>query len=244
MKFIDILFVLSAAATANAILVSDNGNDSVQASSTSSQVPSPTNKPNPGTSGQSQQYLLYRTDPGVPKRSRKRPMDQPGPSAPKRSRKQSMNQPGPSTSNQDQQQPMDEDESGNTAPNQAVVLSEGDQKILDTMKKQLEKLEKKEKNMCQAYYDSVLHGLNQWAGLGKGKGKSKSIPRARYSPEVQKQLKEDCEEVGEVVDSIKQQVKKFMEGYGLEYKESNSDVEKSSSDVEESDSEESSSDSD
>ncbi|KAK5670965.1 hypothetical protein QVD99_002736 [Batrachochytrium dendrobatidis] len=241
MKFIDILFVLSAAATANAILVSDNGNDSAQASSTSSQVPSPTNKPNPGTSGQGQQYL-HRTGPSAPKRSRKRPISEPGPSAPKRSRKQSMNQPGPSTSNQDQQQPMDEEESGNTAPSQEAVLSEGDQKILDTMKKQLEKLEKKEKNMCQAYYNSVLRGLNQWAGLGKGKGKS--IPGVRYSPEVQKQLKEDCEEVGEVVDSIKQQVKKFMKGYGLEYEEPDSDVEKSNSDVEESDSEESSSDSD
>ncbi|EGF76437.1 hypothetical protein BATDEDRAFT_92721 [Batrachochytrium dendrobatidis JAM81] len=242
MKFIDILFALSAAATANAILVSDNSNDSVQASSTSSQVSGPTNEPEPGTSRQGQQYLLYRTDPGVPKRSRKRPVSEPGPSAPKRSRKQSTNQPGPSTSNQDQQQPMDEEESGNTAPSQEAVLSEGDQKILDTMKKQLEKLEKKEKNMCQAYYNSVLRGLNQWAGLGKGKGKS--IPGVRYSPEVQKQLKEDCEEVGEVVDSIKQQVKKFMKGYGLEYEEPDSDVEKSNSDVEESDSEESSSDSD
>ncbi|KAL5036143.1 hypothetical protein RTP6_003736 [Batrachochytrium dendrobatidis] len=241
MKFIDILFVLSAAATANAILVSDNSNDSVQASSTSSQVHSPTNKPNPGTSGQGQQYL-YRTGPSVPKRSRKRPMNQPGPSAPKRSREQSTNQPGPSTSNQDQQQPMDEEESGNTAPNQAVVLSERDQKTLDTLKQKVEKLERKKKNMCQAYYNSVLRGLNQWAGLGKGK--DKSIPGVRYSPEVQQKMKKDCEELGEVVDSIKQQVKKFMKGYGLEYEEPDSDVEKSNSDVEESDSEESSSDSD
>ncbi|KAJ1339603.1 hypothetical protein BSLG_005782 [Batrachochytrium salamandrivorans] len=124
MKFIDILFVLSAAATANAILVSDNGNDSVQASSTSSQVSGPTNEPGPSAPRQGQQYLLYRTGPNAPKRSRKRPISEPGPSAPKRSRKQSIDQPGPSTSNQGQQQPMDEEESGNTAPNQAVVLSE------------------------------------------------------------------------------------------------------------------------
>ncbi|KAJ8325342.1 hypothetical protein O5D80_006282 [Batrachochytrium dendrobatidis] len=233
MKFIDILFVLSAAATANAILVSDNGNDSVQASSTSSQVSGPTNEPEPDTSGQGQQYLLYRTDPGVPKRSRKRPISEPGPSAPKRSRKQSMNQPGPSTSNQGQQQPMDEEESGNTAPNQAVVLSERNRKTLDSLKQKLEEFKEVEKSMCRAYYDSVFHQLSQWKGLKKGKG----ISEPRCSPETQQKMRKDCEEAKRVLYSIKQRLKMFMEGYGLKYEEPDSDFE-------ESDSEESSSDSD
>ncbi|EGF81658.1 hypothetical protein BATDEDRAFT_87641 [Batrachochytrium dendrobatidis JAM81] len=162
MKFIDILFVLSAAATANAILVSDNGNDSVQASSTSSQLSGPTNEPEPGTSGQGQQYL-HRTGPSAPKRSRKRPTNQPGPSAPKRSRKQSMDQPGPSTSNQDQQQPVSEE--GMSEPS--------------------------------------------------------------HSPEAEEPLEED---------SIKQKAKKFIEEYGFEYEEPDSDSEESSSDSEEPDS--------
>ncbi|EGF80257.1 hypothetical protein BATDEDRAFT_88975 [Batrachochytrium dendrobatidis JAM81] len=232
MKFIDILFVLSAAATANAILVSDNSNDSAQASSTSSQVPGPTNKPNPGTSGQGQQYLLYRTGPSVPKRSRKRPISEPGPSAPKRSREQSTNQPGPSTSNQDQQQPMNEEESGNTAPSQEAVLSEEDQKTLDTLKQEYEEFKEVEKSMCRAYYDSVFHRLSQWAGLRKGKG----ISEPSYSPETQQKLRKDCEEAGKALESIKQRLKMFMEGYGLKYEEPDSDSEESSSEESDSDS--------
>ncbi|EGF76530.1 hypothetical protein BATDEDRAFT_92685 [Batrachochytrium dendrobatidis JAM81] len=76
MKFIDILFVLSAAATANAILVSDNGNGSVQASSTSSQVSSPTNEPGPS----------------APKRGRKQSMNQPGPSTSSQDQQQPVSQ--------------------------------------------------------------------------------------------------------------------------------------------------------
>ncbi|OAJ44637.1 hypothetical protein BDEG_27847 [Batrachochytrium dendrobatidis JEL423] len=50
MKLVDILFVLTAAATANAILIPTDNNGSPQASVTSSQVSGPTDEPNTGTS--------------------------------------------------------------------------------------------------------------------------------------------------------------------------------------------------
>ncbi|EGF78968.1 hypothetical protein BATDEDRAFT_90238 [Batrachochytrium dendrobatidis JAM81] len=57
MKLVDILLVLSAAATTNAILIPIDNNGSPQASSTSSQVSSPTNEPNPGTSDDWQRIM-------------------------------------------------------------------------------------------------------------------------------------------------------------------------------------------
>ncbi|KAK5665486.1 hypothetical protein QVD99_007834 [Batrachochytrium dendrobatidis] len=65
MKFIDILFVLSAAATANAILIPADSDGSPQASETSSQVSDPTNEPSPNTSDQSQQQPMNVVDPRV-----------------------------------------------------------------------------------------------------------------------------------------------------------------------------------
>ncbi|KAK5670190.1 hypothetical protein QVD99_003337 [Batrachochytrium dendrobatidis] len=54
MKLVDILFVLTAAATANAILIPTDNNGSPKASGTSSQVSGPTNEPNPVTSNEYQ----------------------------------------------------------------------------------------------------------------------------------------------------------------------------------------------
>ncbi|KAJ8323117.1 hypothetical protein O5D80_008175 [Batrachochytrium dendrobatidis] len=79
MKLVDILFVLTVAATANAILIPTDNNGSPQASSTSSQVSGPTNEPNPGTSNEYQQEPM---DLSLPNQSRRQPMDQPNPNTP------------------------------------------------------------------------------------------------------------------------------------------------------------------
>ncbi|KAK5670564.1 hypothetical protein QVD99_002349 [Batrachochytrium dendrobatidis] len=57
MKLVDILFVLTAAATANAILIPTDNNGSLQTSVTSSQVSVPTDEPNPGTSNDLQSIV-------------------------------------------------------------------------------------------------------------------------------------------------------------------------------------------
>ncbi|KAJ8329340.1 hypothetical protein O5D80_002473 [Batrachochytrium dendrobatidis] len=123
MKLIDILFVLTAAATANAILIPANNDGSPKASGTSSQMSGPTNEPNPeisdedwqdimgiinsSTSSQDQQPI----DVAVPSTSSQdqQPIDVAGPSTSKRGRKQqSMDQSGPSTSKRGRkQQPTD-----------------------------------------------------------------------------------------------------------------------------------------
>ncbi|KAJ8329282.1 hypothetical protein O5D80_002498 [Batrachochytrium dendrobatidis] len=76
MRLVDILFVLSVAATVNAILIPADNNDSPQASSTSSQVSGPTDEPNPGTSNEYQQEPMNLS---LLSRIRQQPMDQPNP---------------------------------------------------------------------------------------------------------------------------------------------------------------------
>ncbi|OAJ43896.1 hypothetical protein BDEG_27209 [Batrachochytrium dendrobatidis JEL423] len=120
MKLVDILFVLTAAATTNAILIPTNNNDSPKASVTSSQVSGSTNEPSPGTSDEYQQEPV---DLSLSGRIRQRPMDQPGPNIPNQGQRPTVIVAGPNilkqgrkrimdvidltTSDQDQQQPTD-----------------------------------------------------------------------------------------------------------------------------------------
>ncbi|KAJ8324265.1 hypothetical protein O5D80_007457 [Batrachochytrium dendrobatidis] len=76
MKLVDILFVLTAAAATNAILIPTGNDGSLQASSTLSQVSSPTNEPNTGTSDEYQQEPMNLS---LLSRIRQQPMDQPNP---------------------------------------------------------------------------------------------------------------------------------------------------------------------
>ncbi|EGF78807.1 hypothetical protein BATDEDRAFT_90258 [Batrachochytrium dendrobatidis JAM81] len=117
MKLVDILFVLSAAATANAILIPADNDGSPQASSTSSQVSVSTNEPNPGTSNEYQQESM---DLSIHNRIQQRPMYQPNPNTPGPNQRPTVIVFGPNvlkqgrkriidltTSDQDQQQPTD-----------------------------------------------------------------------------------------------------------------------------------------
>ncbi|KAK5669115.1 hypothetical protein QVD99_003527 [Batrachochytrium dendrobatidis] len=120
MKLVDILFVLTVAATANAILIPTDNDRSPQASGTSSQVSGPTNEPSPGTSNEYQQEPV---DLSLSGRIRQQPMDQPGLNTPTQGQRPTATITGPSTfkqgrkrimdvidlttSDQDQQQPTD-----------------------------------------------------------------------------------------------------------------------------------------
>ncbi|KAJ8325395.1 hypothetical protein O5D80_006331 [Batrachochytrium dendrobatidis] len=230
MKFIDILFVLSAAATANAILVSDNGNDSVQASSTSSQVSGPTNEPEPGTSRQGQQHLLHRTGPSAPKRIRKRirkrPSGRPGSSTLDPDHKQPMYQPGPSAPKRSRKQPMNKGESGNTVSSQAVVLSKKDQKVLNRIKKRLEELEEMEKDTTKKYCEGIAYQFKECGVLEK----EGHVHDPNYTPRTIKDSRKDYKEVRKLIVGIKEQLKTFMESRSLKYVESLSDAEEPKAD--------------
>ncbi|EGF77151.1 hypothetical protein BATDEDRAFT_92026 [Batrachochytrium dendrobatidis JAM81] len=124
MKLVDILFVLTAAAATNAILIPIDNNGSTQTSSTSSQVSGPTNEPNPGTSNEYQQDIIDATnlsifdedwqsifdpiDPSTSDQDWQQPIDQPSPSTSRRSRKRPIDEHGSSISKQDQQQSMNQ----------------------------------------------------------------------------------------------------------------------------------------
>ncbi|KAJ8330312.1 hypothetical protein O5D80_001313 [Batrachochytrium dendrobatidis] len=123
MKLVDILFVLTAAATANAILIPTDNNGSLQTSGTSSQVSGPTNEPSPGTSDEYQQDIIDATnlsifdedwqsifdpiDPSTSDQDWQKPIDQPSPSTSSQV-SGTADEHGSSISKQDQQQPIDQ----------------------------------------------------------------------------------------------------------------------------------------
>ncbi|EGF77145.1 hypothetical protein BATDEDRAFT_92093 [Batrachochytrium dendrobatidis JAM81] len=120
MKLVDILFVLSAAATVNAILPPADKYGSPQASGTFSQVSDPTNEPNPGTSDDWQEVMdainssIFDED----WRNILDPID-------------------PNTSDQDWQQPIDQPSSSTSSqvsgPNNELILEIPDQDWQDIM---------------------------------------------------------------------------------------------------------------
>ncbi|KAJ8328527.1 hypothetical protein QVD99_000050 [Batrachochytrium dendrobatidis] len=203
MKFIDIIFVLTAAATANAVLVSDNGNDLVQASSTSSQVSSPTNEPGPST----------------PKRGHKRPTNGSGSSAPKRGREQSIDVASSSASSQDQQQPMDEEKPGSTASNQMTGLIQRDQVILYGIKKRLVASKKVERKICKLYHKYKASGSKKQLALERGE----DISGSKHNPGIEKRLKEECEKAEGKVFTIRQELEVFTKKHGLKFEEPKAD---------------------
>ncbi|KAJ8330320.1 hypothetical protein O5D80_001321 [Batrachochytrium dendrobatidis] len=104
MKLVDILFVLTVAATANAILIPTDNDGSPKASVTSSQVSSPTSEPNPGTSDE------YQEDPmnlSLSGRIRQQPMDQPDPNTPNQGQRPTATVTGSSTFKQGRKRIMD-----------------------------------------------------------------------------------------------------------------------------------------
>ncbi|KAK5667727.1 hypothetical protein QVD99_005835 [Batrachochytrium dendrobatidis] len=108
MKLVDILFVLTAAATANAILIPTDNNGSPKASGTCSQVSGPTDEPSPQIPDQDWQDIMDIINSNTSNQDQHQPMDQPSPSTPKRGRKRPIDEPGSNTSKYDQQQPMDQ----------------------------------------------------------------------------------------------------------------------------------------
>ncbi|KAJ8330550.1 hypothetical protein O5D80_001527 [Batrachochytrium dendrobatidis] len=258
MKLVDILLVLSAAATANAILIPTGNDGSLQASVTSSQVSGPTNEPSPDTSneyqepmdlslsGRIRQQPMDQPNPNTPtqgqrptvivfgpstfKQGRKRiidlttsdqdqqqPTDVAGPSTAKQGRKQPIDQPSPSTSNQNQQQPMNKVEPANTASNQVTELSEEDQITFDDIKKKLEASKELRKKKLKEYYEYMALRLKQQSGLEKGE----DISGSRHDPEVERKLKQEYIEAVTRVYDIRQELKAFMDKYGLEFEEPN-----------------------
>ncbi|KAJ8329361.1 hypothetical protein O5D80_002494 [Batrachochytrium dendrobatidis] len=123
MKLVDILFVLTAAATVNAILIPTDNNGSPKASVTSSQASGPTNEPSPGTSDEYQQDIIDATnlsifdedwqsifdpiDPSTSDQDWQQPIDQPSPSTFSQV-SGTADEHGSSISKQDQQQSMDQ----------------------------------------------------------------------------------------------------------------------------------------
>ncbi|KAJ8327520.1 hypothetical protein O5D80_004900 [Batrachochytrium dendrobatidis] len=95
MKLVDILLVLTTAATANAILIPTDNDGSLQASGTSSRVSGPTNEPSSGTSNEYQEEPMDIVDPSTSRRSRKRPIDELGPSISEQDWKAIIDRPDP-----------------------------------------------------------------------------------------------------------------------------------------------------
>ncbi|KAJ8329220.1 hypothetical protein O5D80_002567 [Batrachochytrium dendrobatidis] len=156
MKLVDILFVLTAAATANAILIPTDNNDSPQASSTFSQVSGPTNEPNPQIPDEDWQEIMDIIHSNIPNQDQQQPIDElssdifnqvsgptnePIPQIPDDDWQEIMdiihsNIPGnqqystdevnSSTSNQDQQNPIDQPSQSTSNQDQQQPMNEAD----------------------------------------------------------------------------------------------------------------------
>ncbi|KAJ8330028.1 hypothetical protein O5D80_001606 [Batrachochytrium dendrobatidis] len=100
MKLVDILFVLTAAATANAILIPSDNNGSPQASGTSSQVSGPSNEPDPEILNQDWQEVMDTIDPSTLDKDWKDLFDLIDPSTSDQNQQHPIGQPGPSTSDE------------------------------------------------------------------------------------------------------------------------------------------------
>ncbi|KAJ8330554.1 hypothetical protein O5D80_001531 [Batrachochytrium dendrobatidis] len=168
-------------------------------SSTSSQISGPTNEPVAYTSNQ----------------DREEPMDTSDLSTFSQNQQHSVKS---GTSNQDKKQPIIHDRSGNTGSNQAIVLSEQDQMIFDDMKKRLVAFKEIQKKKRKEYSEYKTAGRKQQSGLEKGE----NISGSRHDPEFEKKLKQEYIEAITRVFGVQQELKAFMERYGLEFKEPNS----------------------
>ncbi|KAJ8323987.1 hypothetical protein O5D80_007208 [Batrachochytrium dendrobatidis] len=249
MKLVDILFVLTAATTANAILIPTNNNGSLQASGTSSQVSGPTDEPNPDTSNdwqsivdeldlsifsQDQQQQMDESSSGtssqvsgsinepipqIPDQDWQEIMDIIHSNIPTQDQQQSIDVVDPSTSNQDQQQPMNEADSASTSSNQMTRLNKKYQKTFDRLRKRLELSKEIRNKKRQEYHKYKALGYRKWSALAMGK----EIHGSKYNPEDEKQLKQEYVAARNRVASVRQELKKFTERHGLEFQEPNSD---------------------
>ncbi|OAJ42483.1 hypothetical protein BDEG_25935 [Batrachochytrium dendrobatidis JEL423] len=156
MKLVDILLVLSVAATANAILISAGNDGSLQASGTFSQVSGPTNEPNPQIPDEDWQEIMDIIHSKKPNQDQQQPIDElssdifnqvsvptnePIPQIPDDDWQEIMdiihsNIPGnqqystdevnSSTSNQDQQNPIDQPSQSTSNQDQQQPMNEAD----------------------------------------------------------------------------------------------------------------------
>ncbi|OAJ44681.1 hypothetical protein BDEG_27888 [Batrachochytrium dendrobatidis JEL423] len=122
MKLVDILLVLSATATTNAILIPTDNNSPSQTSGTSSQVSGPTNEPSPNTSDQNWQNIVIQPGLSISDKYWQYLIDEVGSdtlndwkelfdiadsNTPKKGQQQSIGQPSPNTYSQGQKRPTD-----------------------------------------------------------------------------------------------------------------------------------------
>ncbi|OAJ45150.1 hypothetical protein BDEG_28311 [Batrachochytrium dendrobatidis JEL423] len=252
MKLVDIVFVLSVAATANAILIPADNNGSPQASSTLSQVSSPTNEPNPGTSDEYQEEPVNLSFPG---QIQQQPMYQPnqnqrptvivaGPNLFKQGRKRIIDL---TTSDQDQQQPTDV--AGPSTPKQVRKQPIGktsqiqQQSMIhnesgNTVPNQITVLSKK----YQKTFDRMTKKFECFKKIARDKHKEyynhanlklsqqlalamgKEIPESMCDPNTEKRLKQEYEKLRRKVVSARQRLKDFMRKHGLEFDEPSSNL--------------------
>ncbi|KAK5670116.1 hypothetical protein QVD99_003438 [Batrachochytrium dendrobatidis] len=249
MKLVDILFVLTAAATANAILVPADNDGSPHTSSTSSQVSGPTDKPDPEIPEEDWQEIMDIINSSIVSQDWQDPIDEPSSSISSQNQQQPMDQPIPntsdeywrflmneislSTSNQDQQpidqpnqstsrqgqQPMSENESTNTVPNQVARLCERYQKTFSRINQRL-KLSKEIRNKkLKECREYAILRLRHRIALASGE----DISESKYDPEVEVRLKQERKSAVRRVSIIRQQLKRFMKKHGLKFEEPESD---------------------
>ncbi|KAJ8330703.1 hypothetical protein O5D80_001216 [Batrachochytrium dendrobatidis] len=100
MRLVDILFVLTAKTTVNAILIQTDPDGSPKASVTSSQAFGPTDKPSPEIPDEDWKSIVDAINSSIFSQDWQDPIDQPSPSTSSQDQQQPMDQPIPNTSDE------------------------------------------------------------------------------------------------------------------------------------------------
>ncbi|OAJ43363.1 hypothetical protein BDEG_26730 [Batrachochytrium dendrobatidis JEL423] len=146
------------------------------------------------------------------------PTNEPNPDISNQTQQHPVDVVDPSTYNQDQHQPTDESESDNTVPNQVTGLSQKYQKTFDGINRRLVTSKVIRKKKYKEYHEYIALGLKQRLALS-----SEETSELGYSPKTEIRLKHEHLVARKKVNSIRQQLRKFVKKRGLEFQEPDSD---------------------
>ncbi|EGF77673.1 hypothetical protein BATDEDRAFT_91533 [Batrachochytrium dendrobatidis JAM81] len=146
------------------------------------------------------------------------PTNEPNPDISNQTQQQPIDVVDPGTYNQDQHQPTDESESDNTVPNQVTGLSQRYQKTFDGINRRLVTSKVIRKKKYKEYHEYIALGLKQRLALS-----SEETSELGYSPKTEIRLKHEHLVARKKVNSIRQQLRKFVKKRGLEFQEPDSD---------------------
>ncbi|EGF82617.1 hypothetical protein BATDEDRAFT_86533 [Batrachochytrium dendrobatidis JAM81] len=202
--------MLAAAATANAALVPAGGDVPSQAPDTSNQA-SGTSKFGASTPSQNLQQPVDQSDTSTSGQRQRHPADESHPSTSRQSRKDSTDEPHSSTSKKGQKHSTGKAKSSSADFEPKTLVDEEIQQEFDDLKEKVKLLQKKQKEKCKFYLDSVKERMEQGSASANDREKS----GLKHNPKVEKRLKKECQKAIQKTEAFKEELIQFAIKHGL-----------------------------